>query len=62
MVEAAGPQIRLHLGPPHPKWLDPVAEGHPQEVNLGQTLLLQLLKILAHGLYLAKVLPCSPLS
>jgi hypothetical protein len=35
-VEAAGPQIRPHLGPPHPKWLDPVAEECPQEVNPGQ--------------------------
>jgi hypothetical protein len=45
-AEAAGPRIRPHLGPPHPKWLDPVAEERPWEVNPGQTLLPQLLKIL----------------
>jgi hypothetical protein len=62
MVEAAGPRIHPHLYPPHPKWLDPVGEERPQEVNLGQCLLSQLLKTLAQGLYFAEVILDRPLS
>jgi hypothetical protein len=62
MVEAAGPQICPHLHLSHPKWLDPLTEERPQEVSPGQPLMSQLLKVLAQGLYLVKVLLSRPLS
>jgi hypothetical protein len=59
-VGAAGPQIRLHLGPPLPKRLDPMAKKCLQKVYPGQRLMPQLLKVLTQGLQLAEVLPSRP--